>query len=47
MGRRVSHTKRTKGKWTSVTVTAEVHDADTLYRIYERIGEDPRVKFKF
>ena len=46
-GKRVSHPNRTEGKWTSVTVTAEVKDKDTLYRIYERIDEDPRVKFKF
>jgi putative lipoic acid-binding regulatory protein len=41
------HRVRTLGKWTSVTVQAPVQSADMLYRLYETIDRDPRVKFKF
>lgn len=43
----VKHTKRKKGKWTSVTVHAPVKNADMLYALYENVDKDPRVKFKF
>lgn len=43
----VKHTERKNGKWTSVTVHAPVKDADMLYKLYENVDKDPRVKFKF
>jgi putative lipoic acid-binding regulatory protein len=43
----ISHSIRTLGKWTSVTVHAPVQSAEMLYRLYENVDRDPRVKFKF
>lgn len=43
----VKHSKRVNGKWTSVTVHAPVTSADMLYKLYENVDKDPRVKFKF
>ena len=43
----VKNSKRKKGKWTSVTVSAPVQNADMLYALYETIDQNPRVKFKF
>ncbi|CAN0250142.1 unnamed protein product [Discosporangium mesarthrocarpum] len=35
------------GRFCSVTVHAPVSNADMLYKCYEMIDQDPRVKFKF
>lgn len=43
----VSYSIKNKGKWTSVTVKARVENSDMLYRIYEKVSLDPRVKFGF
>lgn len=43
----VTYSEREKGKWTSITVQAPVENAQMLYKVYEVIGRDPRVKFKF
>ncbi|KAL7538875.1 hypothetical protein ACHAXR_008850 [Thalassiosira sp. AJA248-18] len=43
----VKHSQRKNGKWTSVTVHAPVKSADMLYKLYENVDKDPRVKFKF
>jgi len=43
----VSYSERKYGKWISVTVEAPVINAEMLYRIYENVDKDPRVKFKF
>lgn len=43
----VKNSKRKNGKWTSVTVSAPVQNADMLYALYETIDQNPRVKFKF
>ena len=43
----VHHTVRQNGKWLSVTVQAPVQSAAMLYQLYERVDQDPRVKFKF
>mmetsp|Transcript_5558 Transcript_5558/g.7680 ORF Transcript_5558/g.7680 Transcript_5558/m.7680 type:complete len:203 (+) Transcript_5558:53-661(+) len=43
----VSHSTREQGKWTSVTLNLYVTKADQLYKCYEEIDKDPRVKFKF
>ncbi len=43
----ISYSERKYGKWISVTVKAPVTNAEMLYRIYENIDKDPRVKFKF
>jgi len=44
---RIRFSERVKGKWNSVTVHAPVESAEMLYGLYEKIDEDPRVKFKF
>jgi putative lipoic acid-binding regulatory protein len=44
---KVDYTTREMGRWTSVTVQAPVRDAEMLYRLYELLDQDPRVKFKF
>jgi len=41
----IDHSTRLKGKWTSVTVNAPVQNAEMLYKLYENIDRDPRVKF--
>lgn len=46
-GQSISHTTRSMGKWTSVTVEAPVKSAQMLYQLYENVDRDPRVKFKF
>ena len=43
----VEHSVRAIGKWTSVTVQAPVQSAEMLYALYERVDQDPRVRFKF
>mmetsp|Transcript_4819 Transcript_4819/g.7131 ORF Transcript_4819/g.7131 Transcript_4819/m.7131 type:complete len:251 (+) Transcript_4819:66-818(+) len=43
----IVHSTRLKGKWTSITVKAPVHSAEMLYKLYENVDRDPRVKFKF
>jgi len=43
----IAFSERKNGKWVSVTVTAPVESADMLYKLYENIDRDPRVKFKF
>lgn len=43
----VPYTTKFMGKWTSVTVKAPVESAEMLYKLYENIDRDPRVKFKF
>ena len=44
---KVSHSVKSMGKWTSVTVKAPVKSAEMLYTLYEKVDLDPRVKFKF
>jgi len=44
---KVTFSKRTNGKWISITVQAPVQSAEMLYNLYENIDLDPRVKFKF
>jgi putative lipoic acid-binding regulatory protein len=43
----ISHSTKAIGKWTSVTVQAEVQSSEMLYTLYEKVDLDPRVKFKF
>jgi len=43
----IGYTERINGKWTSITVQAPVENAAMLYELYDAIGRDPRVKFKF
>jgi len=43
----IVHSTRLKGKWTSITVKAPVESAEMLYKLYENVDRDPRVKFKF
>ncbi|GMI23798.1 hypothetical protein TeGR_g9816 [Tetraparma gracilis] len=43
-----SKVRRTaNGKWESITATVMVDSGDMVYLLYEKIDEDPRVKFKF
>ncbi|GMH51872.1 hypothetical protein TrVE_jg14393 [Triparma verrucosa] len=42
-----SSSTKVNGKWLSVTVNVMVNNGDDLYKIYEEIDKDPRVKFKF
>ena len=44
---KVPHTTRAMGKWISVTVQAPVKSSEMLYSLYEKVDQDPRVKFKF
>lgn len=44
---KISHSVRVNGKWTSVTVRAPVKSSEMLYTLYEKVDQDPRVKFKF
>jgi len=46
-GRELKHSHRDKGKWRSITVAVPVDSAEQLYKVYEAIDTDPRVKFKF
>jgi putative lipoic acid-binding regulatory protein len=43
----VDYTTREMGRWTSVTVQAPVSNSEMLYRLYEVLDQDLRVKFKF
>ena len=43
----IPHTTRAMGKWISVTVQAPVKSSEMLYSLYEKVDQDPRVKFKF
>lgn len=43
----IPFSERKNGKWVSVTVTAPVESSDMLYKLYENIDRDPRVRFKF
>ncbi|CAM9372835.1 unnamed protein product [Discosporangium mesarthrocarpum] len=38
---------REKGKYLSITLKVHVLSSDQLYKCYEAINKDPRVKFKF
>lgn len=46
-GRELKHSFRDRGQWRSITVTVPVDSAPQLYKVYEAIDSDPRVKFKF
>mmetsp|Transcript_31609 Transcript_31609/g.51538 ORF Transcript_31609/g.51538 Transcript_31609/m.51538 type:complete len:201 (+) Transcript_31609:23-625(+) len=43
----VTHSTKESGKWTSVTLNLYVTSSDQLYKAYEEIDKDPRVRFKF
>jgi len=43
----VNHSTKVMGKWVSVTVKAPVQSAEMVYLLYEKVDQDPRVKFKF
>jgi len=43
----VSFSTKNKGKWVSITIQAPVVNPEMLYELYEVIGKDSRVKFKF
>ena len=38
---------KVNGKWCSLTCRVWVRSGEELYRVYEVVGEDERVKFKF
>lgn len=42
-----SSSTKENGKWLSITVNVLVENSDNLYKIYEEVDKDPRVKFKF
>ena len=46
-GRGLKHSHRDKGKWRSITIAVPVESADQLYKVYEAVDSDPRVKYKF
>ena len=46
-GRALPHSYRDKGKWRSITLKVPVQSAEELYKVYDAIDKDPRVKFKF
>jgi len=46
-GRELKHSHRDKGQWRSITVSVPVESAQQLYKVYEAIDTDPRVKYKF
>ncbi|CAM9439637.1 unnamed protein product [Choristocarpus tenellus] len=43
----VQFSTREKGKYTSITLKVHVDNSAQLYKCYEVINEDSRVKFKF
>jgi hypothetical protein len=43
----LEYSAKTNGKYISITVHAPVESSEQLYSLYERIGRDERVKFKF
>lgn len=43
----LKHSVRDNGKWRSITVEVPVQTSEQLYAVYEAVGKDPRVKFKF
>ncbi|CAM9929590.1 unnamed protein product [Phaeothamnion confervicola] len=46
-GNEIPFTVRDKGKWQSISLLAPVQSSGMLYKVYEVISEDSRVKFRF